>query len=52
MVPLYTDFKLHDICRGPSDPNVEPLNADEKAVRLNSLRQFKISDPPLVGCSE
>jgi hypothetical protein len=29
-VPLYTDFKLHDICRGPSDPNVEPLNANAK----------------------
>ncbi|HZS53152.1 MAG TPA: di-heme oxidoredictase family protein [Bryobacteraceae bacterium] len=27
MVPLYTDFKLHDICRGPDDPNVEVLNA-------------------------
>jgi hypothetical protein len=31
MVPLYTDFKLHDICKGPDDPNVEPLNANEKA---------------------
>lgn len=30
-VPLFTDFKLHDICRGPNDPNVEPLNANEKA---------------------
>ncbi len=29
-VPLFTDFKLHDICRGPNDPNVEPLNANEK----------------------
>ncbi len=28
MVPLYTDFKLHDICNGPTDPNVEPLNAN------------------------
>ena len=26
MVPLYTDFKLHDICSGPSDPNREGLN--------------------------
>jgi mono/diheme cytochrome c family protein len=26
MAPLYTDFKLHDICNGPSDPNHEPLN--------------------------
>ncbi len=30
-VPLYTDFKLHDICRGPNDPNVEPLNANQPA---------------------
>ncbi len=30
-VPLFTDFKLHDICRGPSDPNVEPLNANQPA---------------------
>jgi hypothetical protein len=30
-VPLYTDFKLHDIGRGPDDPNGEPLNANEKA---------------------
>lgn len=29
-VPLFTDFKLHDICRGPSDPNVEKLNANAK----------------------
>jgi hypothetical protein len=25
-VPAYTDFKLHDITRGPDDPNREPLN--------------------------
>jgi len=31
MVPLYTDYNLHDICKGPDDPNVEPLNANEKA---------------------
>ena len=30
-VPLFTDFKLHDICRGPDDPNVEKLNANAKA---------------------
>lgn len=30
-VPLYTDFKLHDICKGPTDPNVEPLNANTLA---------------------
>jgi hypothetical protein len=26
MVPLYTDFKLHDICRSADDPNREGLN--------------------------
>ncbi|MGH9652208.1 MAG: di-heme oxidoredictase family protein, partial [Bryobacteraceae bacterium] len=26
MVPVYTDFKLHDICRGLNDPNREALN--------------------------
>jgi mono/diheme cytochrome c family protein len=26
MVPLYTDFKLHDICRSVDDPNREGLN--------------------------
>ena len=26
MAPLYTDFKLHDICSGPHDPNREVLN--------------------------
>lgn len=30
-VPLFTDFKLHDICRGPDDPNVEKLNANARA---------------------
>lgn len=25
-VPAYTDLKLHDICAGPEDPNIEPLN--------------------------
>jgi hypothetical protein len=31
LVPLYTDFKLHDICAGPNDPNAEPLNANATA---------------------
>jgi CxxC motif-containing protein (DUF1111 family) len=31
MVPLYTDFKLHDICNGPSDPNREVLNQNALA---------------------
>jgi CxxC motif-containing protein (DUF1111 family) len=26
MVPLYTDFKLHDICSGSDSPNREPLD--------------------------
>lgn len=25
-VPVFTDFKLHDICDGPGDPNIEPLD--------------------------
>jgi hypothetical protein len=25
-VPAYTDFKLHDICSGPNDPNVEAID--------------------------
>lgn len=25
-VPAFTDFKLHDICSGPDDPNREPLD--------------------------
>jgi hypothetical protein len=31
LVPLYTDFKLHDICKGPTDGNFEVLNANEPA---------------------
>ncbi len=31
MVPLYTDFKLHDICSGPNDPNREALNQNSAA---------------------
>jgi hypothetical protein len=30
MVPLFTDFKLHDICSGPSDANHENLNQHAK----------------------
>ena len=30
-VPAYTDLKLHDICAGPDDPNVEPLNQQAPA---------------------
>ena len=29
LVPLYTDFKLHDICSGPNDPNRESLNQQQ-----------------------
>lgn len=28
-VPAFTDLKLHDICDGPSDPNIEPLDMNE-----------------------
>jgi hypothetical protein len=30
-VPLYSDFKLHDISNGPSDPNAEVLNQNAPA---------------------
>ncbi|HEY3459057.1 MAG TPA: di-heme oxidoredictase family protein [Bryobacteraceae bacterium] len=30
-VPLYTDFKVHDICDGPNDPNRELLDANQAA---------------------
>jgi Di-haem oxidoreductase, putative peroxidase len=26
-VPAFTDLKVHDICDGPDDPNIEPLDA-------------------------
>ncbi|HEY3457023.1 MAG TPA: di-heme oxidoredictase family protein [Bryobacteraceae bacterium] len=29
IVPLYTDFKVHDICSGPNDPNREALDANQ-----------------------
>ncbi|MFO1030563.1 MAG: di-heme oxidoredictase family protein [Planctomycetota bacterium] len=29
MVPAFTDLKLHDICSGPSDPNVEALDMQQ-----------------------
>lgn len=28
-VPAFTDFKLHDICAGEDDPNVEPLDPNQ-----------------------
>ncbi|HEX6544825.1 MAG TPA: di-heme oxidoredictase family protein [Bryobacteraceae bacterium] len=31
MIPLYTDFKLHDICRSADDPNREVLNQNAAA---------------------
>jgi CxxC motif-containing protein (DUF1111 family) len=31
MVPLYTDFKLHDVCRSPNDPNRVGLNQNAAA---------------------
>jgi hypothetical protein len=30
-VRAYTDFKLHDICSGPDDPNVEVINQNQPA---------------------
>jgi hypothetical protein len=29
MVPVFTDFKLHDITRGPGDPNIDPLDMNQ-----------------------
>src|SRR5262249_55393722 len=31
MVPAYTDLKLHDICGGPDDPNIEGLDMPQAA---------------------
>lgn len=28
-VPAYTDLKLHDICEGPDDPNIEALDMNQ-----------------------
>jgi hypothetical protein len=28
-VPAYTDFKLHDVCSGPGDPNAEAINQNQ-----------------------
>ena len=30
-VPAYTDFKLHDICSGPDDPNAEAIDQNQPA---------------------
>jgi CxxC motif-containing protein (DUF1111 family) len=30
-VPAFTDLKLHDICDGPDDPNIEPLDMQAAA---------------------
>jgi hypothetical protein len=30
-VPAFTDLKLHDICAGPDDPNIEPLDMNQAA---------------------
>jgi hypothetical protein len=30
-VPAFTDLKLHDICGGPDDPNIEPLDMNQPA---------------------
>jgi len=28
-VPIFTDFKLHNITSGPNDPNAEPLDMNQ-----------------------
>lgn len=30
-VPAFTDLKLHDICLGPNDPNIEPIDMSQPA---------------------
>jgi hypothetical protein len=30
-VPAYTDLKLHDITRGPEDPNIDPIDLQQPA---------------------
>src|SRR5262249_45830184 len=30
MVPVFMDFRVHDITSGPHDPNAEPLNQNQK----------------------
>jgi CxxC motif-containing protein (DUF1111 family) len=37
MVPLYTDFKLHDICSGPDSPNREPLDQHSSAHSVSFI---------------
>ena len=42
-VPAFTDFKLHDICAGPEDPNAEPLDMQQpagSAALFAGSRQF------------
>jgi len=34
-VEAYTDLKLHDICAGPDDPNIEPLDMNQPAGSAN-----------------
>jgi hypothetical protein len=55
-VPAYSDFKLHDICSGPDDPNREPLDmqhapGSEKFFNGNTMFLTKrlwgaASEPP------
>lgn len=54
-VPLYTDFKLHDISKGPGDPNNEPINANAPAgteaffagnSRFLTRRLWSVGDKP------
>jgi hypothetical protein len=42
-VPAFTDLRLHDICDGPDDPNIEPLDMHAppgSAAFLNGNRRF------------
>ncbi len=37
-VSAYTDFKLHDICNGPDDPNIEAIDQNQPAGSPAFLR--------------
>ena len=51
-VPAYTDFKLHDICDGESDPNSEPLDMQFPASSTNFFAgNRKFVTKKLWGCA-
>ncbi len=52
LVYAFTDFKLHDICSGPNDPNGEPLDMQEAAGSANFFAgNRKFLTRKLWGCA-